>query len=156
MEAPKAQSPVPVIRRAEPCDAAILTAIAVRSEAHWGYDPAFMDVFREIYKITESFIAKNPVFLAEAGGEVLGFYALSGRELEYLYLEPARIGKGLGRLLWDHLTGHCRHLGIKEIHLVCGPQPRSFYLKMGAEEAGEVESLVTPGRKVSRLVYRIP
>ncbi|HNX32146.1 MAG TPA: GNAT family N-acetyltransferase [Holophaga sp.] len=156
MDALKAQNPSPLIRRAEPRDAEVLSAIAVRSEAHWGYDDAFMETFRRLYRITEGFIARNQVFLVEADGAVHGFYALSGSELEYLYLEPAEIGKGLGRLLWDHMLAVCRSMGIREIHLVCGPQPKAFYLRMGAEEAGEADSLVTPGRKVSRLTCRIP
>lgn len=156
MEALKAQSPAPVIRRAEPRDAEALSAVAARSEAHWGCDDAFMETFRRLYRITETFIARNQVFVVEVGGAVRGFYALSGSELEYLYLEPAEIGKGLGRLLWDHMLAVCRSTGIRKIHLVCGPQPKPFYLRMGAEEAGEVDSLVTPGRKVSRLACRIP
>ena len=151
------------IRRAQPCDSKILTGIAVRSEAHWGYDSAFMDAFMDIYKVTEGFIAQNPTFLVEENASTLGFYALVPEKtslfleyiyLEYMYIEPSLIGKGLGRVLWDHMTAYCRQRKFTEIHLVCGPQPKAFYLKMGAVEIGEVDSLVTPGRKISKLAYR--
>lgn len=148
------------IRYAQPYDSLALTDLAARSEAHWGYDAAFMANFRERYRITEEFIARNTVLVAEAEGRLLGFYALvqeeAGIALEYMYLEPSCIGKGLGRALWDHMTTFCREHRIPEIHLICGPQPKAFYLNMGAVEVGEVDSLVTPGRKVAKLVYRIP
>lgn len=148
------------LRNAQPHDAVALTDPAARSEAHWGYDADFMTSFREQYRITEEFIARNTVFVAEAEGRLLGFYALvpeeGGLALEYMYLDPASLGQGLGRILWDHMTRFCRDHRIPEIHLICGPQPKAFYLRMGAVEAGEADSLVVPGRKVSRLVYRIP
>lgn len=147
------------IRRAQPSDSETLTGVAVRSEAHWGYDPAFMETFREVYQVTEEFIARNPTFVAEEDGTIVGFYALvpeeAGPSLEYLYLEPSHIGKGLGKALWDHMIAFCRQRRFAEIHLVCGPQPKAFYLKMGAVAVGEVDSLVTPGRNVSKLAYRI-
>ncbi len=152
------------VRPAQSCDAPALTDLAARSEAHWGCDAAFMDAFRQLYRITEAFIAEHTVFVAEEVGRVLGFYALvddgdgddEGVELEYLYLDPAQLGRGLGRILWEHMVAHCRANGVERIHLVCGPEPKAFYLKMGAVQTGETESLVVPGRRVARLAYRIP
>ena len=145
----------PLIRRALPRDAALLTDLAARSEAHWGCDSAFMKMFRESYRITEAFIARNPAFVAEKDGAPVGFYALEGTSLEYFYLEPAWIGKGLGRILWNHLAEQCRQQQLRAIQMVCSPEPKAFYLKMGAEEIGEADSRVTPGRKVSKLAYRL-
>jgi GNAT superfamily N-acetyltransferase len=145
---------MPVIRRAQPDDSEALTGIAVRSEAHWGYGSEFMAAFREIYQVTGEFIARNPTFAVEENGLLIGFYALVQSSLEYMYLDPAHMGKGLGRFLWDHMTAFCGQNGIQEIPLVCGPEPKAFYLKMGAVEAGETDSLVVPGRKVSTLRYR--
>lgn len=141
-------------------DSGCLTDLAARSEAHWGCDAVFMAAFRETYRVTEAFIAENTVFMAEEEGQTLGFYALvkgnEGVELEYMYLDPHRLGRGLGRRLWEHMIAHCRANGIEQIHLVCGPEPKAFYLKLGAVQTGEVESLVMPGRRVARLTYWIP
>lgn len=151
---------MPHIRPALPQDADPLSELAARSEAHWGCDAAFMATFREIYRITEPYLAANLVFVAEEDGRLLGFYALihdeEGAALEYMYLEPAHLGHGVGRILWEHMTAHCRAAGIPEIRLVCGPGPKAFYLKMGAVQTGDADSLVVPGRRVARLVYRIP
>lgn len=151
---------MPNLRLATLHDAPALTDLAARSETHWGYDATFMATFREVYRITETYIAEHTVFVAGEEGRVLGFYALvdgdDGVELEYMYLEPAQLGRGLGRLLWEHMTAHCRTHGIERIHLVCGPEPKPFYLKMGAVQTGEADSLVVPGRRVARMVYRNP
>lgn len=148
------------IRPALPSDPEALSDLAARSEAHWGDDAAFLASFRERYRITSEYLARNTVFIAEEEGSILGFYALStgtgGTELDYMYLEPSLLGRGLGRQLWAHMADHCRAAGVATVHLVCSPGPRPFYLHMGAVETGEGQSLVTPGRKVSRLVYRIP
>ncbi len=147
-------------RHARPNDSSCLTDLAARSEAHWGYDAAFMAPFREDYRITEAFIGEHVVFVVEEEGRILGFYALvrgdEGVELEYMYLDPAQLGRGLGRTLWEHMAAHCRTHGIEQIHLVCGPEPKAFYLKMGAVQTGETDSLVVPGRRAARMTYRIP
>jgi GNAT superfamily N-acetyltransferase len=147
------------IRPARPQDAQALTDLAVRSEAHWGHDATFMDTFRRIYAVTPAFIERNPAFLAEDARGLAGFYALvpeeGGLSLEYLFLEPDRLGEGLGRTLWQHMAAHCRAQGIREVRLVCGPEPKAFYLKMGAVETGEIESLVRPGRKVACMAFAI-
>ncbi len=84
------------MRRARPGDARILTELAVRSEAYCGYDAAFMANFRKTYRVTAAFLGRHVAFVAEQDGAVVGFYALAqeetGLELEYLYLEPSRIG----------------------------------------------------------------
>lgn len=148
-----------IIRRARPEDSEVLTGIAERSEAHWGCDAAFMEAFRRLYRITPELIAGSVTFVAEEDGACLGFYTLlshdDATELEYLYLEPSCIGKGLGRLLWDHMADHCRREGIPDVQLVCGPEPKRFYEKMGAIQIGETASLVVPGRRVARMRYTL-
>lgn len=46
---------------ATPKDVEYLRSLAHESEAHWGYDMKFMDVFDCKYNITETFIMSNPV-----------------------------------------------------------------------------------------------
>jgi GNAT superfamily N-acetyltransferase len=118
-----------------------------------------MDRFREIYKVSVEFIALNPTFVASNDGMVVGFYALvpdgTAATLEFLYVEPSYIGKGFGRILWNHMTNYCRKNNIKVVHLVCGPEPVEFYLNMGAVPVGEEDSRVIEGRKILKLLFRI-
>jgi ribosomal protein S18 acetylase RimI-like enzyme len=115
-----------------------------------------MDNFRKTYKVTESFIEENPVYVVEERESILGFYGIVSdkgeTELEYFYIGPEYIGKGLGSFLWTHLVGYCRENGIAGISLVTSPQAVGFYKKLGAEQVGEVESLVRKGRMVPKLI----
>lgn len=145
------------IRRAEICEADILTNIAIRSEAYWDYDSVFIESFKSIYKVTGEFISNNPTFLMEEDKNIVGFYSIlkgdKETELEYFYIEPQSIGKGYGKLLWNHMVDYCRKQHINEIALVTSPQAIGFYTKMGAVLVGEVNSLVIKERKIPRLVY---
>lgn len=147
------------IRRAEIFECEILTDIAVQSEAYWGYDSIFMENFKALYKVTEEFVINNPTYVIEQDKGIIGFYSIQRDEketaLEYFYIEPQSIGKGYGKILWYHMVNNCKDRGIKKIVLVTSPQAKEFYSKMGAILIGEVESLVTKGRKVPKLLYTI-
>ncbi|HEX2946498.1 MAG TPA: GNAT family N-acetyltransferase [Clostridia bacterium] len=146
-----------MIRQAKADESAVLTDIAIRSEAYWGYDPDFMNSFKTTYKVTDGFINKNPTYILEEQEKILGFYGLSldkeETELEYLYIDPLYIGKGYGKRLWNHMVGYCKENGIDKIVLVTSPQAVGFYTKLGAWQIGEVESLVRKGRMVPKLIY---
>ena len=148
------------IRRALARDADILTDIAVASEAHWGGDTDFMDCFRAEYRVTADFIENNPVFLLDDEAEPVGFYGLiekkGASELEYLYVKESRIGKGCGRILWNHILSTCRELGIRKIEFVTSPEAEAFYIRMGARRIAVVESTLKSGRLIPRLEYDIP
>lgn len=147
------------IRQAKSYESEILTRISIESEAYWGYDADFMEKFSSTYRVTEEFINNNPTFVMEEEGTIIGFYGMINSDnstfLEYLYIEPSRIGKGYGKLLWNHMVGYCREKGIKEIEFVTSPQAEAFYTKLGAVVIEQVESLVTKGRIIPKLIYII-
>src|ERR1700744_1513825 len=59
----------PTIRAARPGEAATLTELAMRSKAHWGYDPAFMTRLRPILTIGEQELLASPARgLDDVGG----------------------------------------------------------------------------------------
>ncbi|MHB8074430.1 GNAT family N-acetyltransferase [Desulfosporosinus fructosivorans] len=147
------------MRRAKPYEYEILTDIAIKSEAYWGMDSDYMEKFKSVYKVTEEFISNNPTFVIEEDDSVVGFYGIliDDREtsLEYLFIEPKSIGRGYGKLLWNHLVNTCKYIRIKELVIVTSPQAKEFYLKMGAIFFGEVESLLQKGRIIPRLIYSL-
>jgi Acetyltransferases len=153
------KNPLITIRRATPEELEILTAIAVESEAHWGGSTDFLERFKELYKVTASFIKDNPTYLLEENEEIVGFYGIvAGKdisELEYLYVKACCIGKGYGRILWEHLEKQCKELGIQQLELVTSPEAKNFYIKMGATELSMVESIVQKGRMIPKLNYMV-
>lgn len=149
------------IRRAAVQDVRVLSDIAYHSEAYWGYDPEYMENFRSLYRVTEKFIRHNRTYVLENQNRILGFYGLAAggpvNSLEYFFIEPQNIGRGYGKLLWEHLLEFtCQSAGIKEFEIVTSPQAQAFYTRLGAVCLGEVESLLKKGRMIPRLVYGLP
>ncbi|MGH4123474.1 MAG: GNAT family N-acetyltransferase [Clostridium sp.] len=147
------------LRSAKAEEYEILTNIAIRSELYWGYDCDYIEEFKSVYKVTEEFINNNSTFVIEKAENIIGFYGVlvenNETYLEYLFVEPEYINKGYGKLLWNHMVENCDKNGIKGFSIVTSPQAKEFYIKMGAMQVGEVESLVKKGRKIPLLTYTL-
>ena len=147
------------IRLAETSDAERLTNLAVSSESYWRYDDNFMNKFREVYRVTEELIKNNATFMLFQGDSLIGFYLIISKEeinlLEYFYIDPQLIGKGFGKIMWEHMIDFCKFNEIKEIDFVTSPQAKMFYQKLGAKQVGEVESVLREGRIIPKLIYKI-
>jgi len=90
------------------------------------------------------------VFVLEAGGARAGFYGLLGSppagRLEYLFVEPASTGRGVGERLWRRAVETARAGGFTEFEIESDPEADGFYLAMGARRAGEAAPPACPGR----------
>jgi GNAT superfamily N-acetyltransferase len=149
-----------VIRRAHPSEAALLSELALRSKGHWGYDADFLAACRDDLTLSADDIANAAVYVFEDGDAVLGFYRLllhndGLAELDDLFVEPAAMGQGVGKRLWQHAVAMARTLGGAEIVFQSDPQAEGFYLAMGARRAGESASTVMPGRMLPLMRYRL-
>jgi len=117
-----------------------------------------MDRFKKIYLITEEFILNNPTYILKDGEIIIGFYGLLLSDevsLEYLFIEPMYIGKGYGKMLWNHALEECKKLCIREFTIITSPDARGFYLKLGATIYNQVDSLISKGNKTPKLIYRL-
>ena len=106
------------IRRTRSDEADLLSELAFRSKAHWGYPKNFMEACRSELTLSPSYVEGNPTFGIESEGHVVGFYsleALSASEVElgYLFVEPAYIGHGFGRRLIDHAKREAQSRGYR-------------------------------------------
>jgi hypothetical protein len=113
------------IRAARPNDAGILSAIAIRSKAHWGYDQEFMAACRDELTLTTAPIARDPTFLVEREGTPLGFYRLTiepDNEVDVAAFDPNAVG---------------------------------FYEAMGARRIGSVPSVSIPDRSLPLLAVSL-
>lgn len=147
------------LRPALPDEAGLLSQLAMRSKAHWGYSPAFMAACEAELTFTPGYITNRRVYVAEEDGLVLGFYALASEgdaaELENLFVEPVAIGQGVGRRLWEHAVVAARSQGCQTLFVDSDPSAEAFYRRMGAERVGEVPSGSIPGRMLPRLRYHL-
>ncbi|MFD5431459.1 GNAT family N-acetyltransferase [Kitasatospora sp. NPDC127067] len=144
------------IRPARPDEAALLTGIALRSKAYWGYDEAFMAACRAELTVDAGVIERSATVVAEHGGQVLGFVSLSGGpptgSLDQLFVEPESIGRGVGRALFEQARGLAVELGLRRLTIDSDPNAEPFYLAMGATRIGSVPSGSIPGRELPLLV----
>jgi GNAT superfamily N-acetyltransferase len=148
------------IRRARPAEAGVLSALALRSKAHWGYDADFLAACRDDLTLSADDIATSLVYLIEGEASPLGFYRLLLRgdgvvELDTLFVEPAAMGQGVGKRLWRHAVATAAKLGCSEMVWQSDPQAEGFYLALGAQRAGESESTVMLGRMLPLMRFQL-
>ena len=140
-----------VIRSATAGEAEDLSALAMRSKAHWGYSAEFMQACRRELTYSADYIRDNPVFVAEAEATIVGFYAFervsaSEAELTAMFVEPEHIGRGYGRALITHAKDAARRQGFQAIVIQGDPNAVAFYQAAGGVRCGERESGSIPGR----------
>ena len=142
-----------LIRSAREEERFVLGDLAFRSKAFWGYSPEFMEACSDELSLSHEAIT-NPdrrYLVAELEGEIVGYYALErlsakGYELEALFVEPHRIGQGVGRKLIEHAKGFARREGAQFLLIQSDPNAVDFYLAAGGVRVGERESDSIPGR----------
>ena len=82
-----------------------LRAIAVEAKAHWGYDRALVEEWAQGGDFDPESLRARLLYVAEVEGAPVGWAALIPRGevgwLEDLWIEPAWIGQGLGRALFE-------------------------------------------------------
>jgi GNAT superfamily N-acetyltransferase len=135
-----AEQPHVEIRRARAGEAELLSALALRSKAHWGYDAEFLERVRPLLTFTEADLLSSAVYVLSVDDRALGVYRISGSapegELEDLWLDPAVIGEGLGRRLYQHALQTARELGLRSLVIEGEPNAVGFYEAMGALRFG--------------------
>lgn len=145
------------LRPARAGEAASLSALALRSKAHWGYSAEFLDAVREELTVTEEQL--GDVTVAEADGRVLGFALLrvegERAELDHLWVDEPWIGHGVGRTLLRAALADARARGARLVGLDADPGAEPFYAHHGAVTVERVPSGSIPGRTLPRMVIQV-
>lgn len=141
---------MPSIRDAVEGDLTVLSDLALRSKAHWGYDGAFLDACRAELTITPARLARERVRVAEDGRGVLGFASVAvagpAAELMDLFVEPAYIGEGVGVALFDDAVALAVAAGARSMRIEADPNAEDWYVARGATPVGRAPSGSIPGR----------
>ena len=148
------------IRLARPQEAAALSALCVRSKAHWGYDAEFMRLSSRSLQVDPAAIEGGRVFVAtDQGGEFLGVVncALLGEDVDlmHLFVDPSAFGRGVGRALFAKALEWTRSQGRRRLLIASDPNAVGFYRRQGAVEAGTIASEAAPGRELPLLTYAL-
>lgn len=141
-----------IVRAARAGEEAALTELAIRSKGHWGHDAAFLERARPELTVRPEHLERWIVRVAERDGAVVGVAAVDPEqaELELLFVEPAAIGTGVGRLLLRDALDRAREAGLAELVIESDPDAEPFYLAHGAERLGTRVSTAT-GRELPLL-----
>ena len=141
------------IREALPQEASLLSRLALRSKAHWGYSQGFLDACQSELTVDPSRLGTDDYqcFAALDGGSILGFYTLQSvsagsYELEALFVEPEHIGSGVGRMLIQHAVQRLSERGAERLIIQGDPHATEFYVAAGARQVGTRESESIRGR----------
>lgn len=144
-----------VIRHATPAEAGSISALAMRSKAHWGYSREFMEACRAELTWSPEALEDPGVsfFVVDEGSELAGFYAIehvSGFEFELtaLFVEPSRIGTGVGRALIEHAKSEVRERSGRVLLIQGDQHAEHFYRAAGGKLVGQRPSESVPGRSL--------
>ena len=94
-------------------------------------------------------IANGQVIVAELGGEIAGFAAVVGGELDGLFVEPDLWGGGIGRALIDAAVHDARQRGLS-LTVIANPRAKGFYESCGFSVEGEEQTRFGPALKMSK------
>ena len=142
------------VRSARPGEAAALTALAVRSKAHWGYDDAFMQMSQASLTVSDADIALGRVLVAERQGLLFGMAKVEpDGELGMMFVDPSALSRGVGRALFEAAVALARRQGARRMAILADPNAARFYERMGARLVAEAPSDAIPGRTLPLYEY---
>lgn len=159
-----------LFRNARANEANALTQLTLASKRYWGYPEEWISIWTDELTISSEYIEKNWVVVAEEKAEVLGYASVfeydtthivkageqmisGGFFLDYLFIHPSHIKKGIGEKLVTIACDWCKERQIKQLHVYSDPYSKGFYEKTGAVYIGEVASSSISGRTLPFLTY---
>lgn len=158
------------IRRAKASDALFLTSISFGAKRYWNYSDEHLETWHDELTITEQYIEKNTVFVAQKKDTIIGYCSITevkesywkdgifikaGYWLDHIFIRPAYIRSGIGSKLIEELTYYCRENNIESLNILSDPNANGFYDKIGALYIKDVPSKIE-GREACLFEFYIP
>jgi len=148
-----------MIVNANVSDAKLLTEIAIQSKAFWGYSEELIESWREDLTITPKMFDEWNLYKYLVDDEIAGFCILNRANirtsyLEFLFVAPKFIKKGIGTKLLNHAKEYCIGGSSAILNVLSDPHAEAFYAKHGFKIIAERESSV-PGRFLPEMEFEI-
>ena len=135
----------------------MLRELALRSKAHWGYPSELIDAWRERCPVNAAYLAAYQLHVFECDAAVAGFFSFVQRDgrvwLEHFWLDPAYIGRGLGRQMWHTAIDVGGRSGNVSFEIEADPNAAGFYEAMGAVRTGAISSSLDARRLLPLLRF---
>jgi N-acetylglutamate synthase-like GNAT family acetyltransferase len=128
-------------------DALKLTEIALKSKSYWGYSDELLKSWKHDLTVSEKMIQEMMVYKFIFDTKIIGFYILNqpkekSIELEFLFVLPSFIGKGIGNQLIQHAFIQAKKLKCNQVTLLADPHAVPFYESKGFVLIGNKESAI--------------
>ena len=111
-----------------------LNKIAFAAKQHWGYPDDWMEKWKEALTLTEEHFAEQSIYKLQKADKIIGYCSIEERETEYevmnLWILPAYIGKGYGKLLLNETLKKVIQKS-KPILVEADPHAEAFYASQG-------------------------
>jgi GNAT superfamily N-acetyltransferase len=138
-----------VIRLAKPEEREALEALQRRASSALPDYREQLESNPDAIHLPPAQVANGQVIVAELDGQVAGFAAVVGGELDGLFVEPELWGRGIGRALVDEATHEARARGLS-LSGIANPTAREFYESCGFSVEGEAQTRFGPALRMSR------
>jgi ribosomal protein S18 acetylase RimI-like enzyme len=129
------------IRQVTPSEADTLTQIAFSAKRHWGYPERWIELWKPQLTFDAEYFQANESWAADVDGQPVAFYTLLDKEgaawLDNLWVMPEYMGKGIGRMLFQHGVELARLRGFQIFQLEADPNAAGFYERMGMYKIAE-------------------
>ena len=144
--------------RMEECEA--LSALCLRSKAHWGYDATFVEACAPYLRIEAHCVEVGHAFVAlDHADQIVGVCQIdpgnASGNLDLLFIDPDQIGTGAGRILFQDAAQRLREAGETVMTILSDPDARGFYERMGAIFLEDRPSDVFKGRTLPWLEMKL-
>jgi GNAT superfamily N-acetyltransferase len=143
------------LRPAQPEEVSLLSDLCLRSKAVWGYDADFLEACRAELTILPRDLETSQIQVAEIAGQIAGIAQIRVENhlayLDKLFIDPAHLRSGIGRLLYHWAERCARQQGATCIMIEADPEAAPFYRRMGAINNGTAASRSIPGRALPKL-----
>lgn len=141
-------------------DSKRLTEISLMSKAYWNYTEEQISTWKEDLTIQPEIFDHWRGSKYVLDDKIVGFYLLNRVNsrtciLEFLFVEPSYIGKGIGKELIDHAIESCRENSCEVLNVLSDPNAENFYAKQGFEVLSLKESSIK-GRLLPEMVLEFP
>lgn len=128
-------------------DSKEISRVCFLSKAYWGYSKEQLEGWREELTLTQDYILKKRVYKLQEGDKIIAFYAYYKNDneeamLDYLFVLPSFIGKGLGHFLMKDYLLRVEKEGFASTILHADPHATDFYLRYGFKIVGKKETSI--------------
>ena len=149
----------PTIRRAEPSDTGAARELIGRSMAVWDKPSDYLEEAMGLMSLSPEDIERDEAWVLDDGTQIVGFLRVSvsgtDAEIEELHLEPAWIGRGLGRRLFEQAVERARAVRAERLVWSTDRYALGFYLTMGGVITGSEPSGIAGDEPLTLMELRV-